>query len=220
MPLRDRLPSILPLLREDSNIGAVISAIQSEFSRFQSDTDAVQDSLFIPTATGQALDLIGAEFGLIGQRAGRSDAAYQEFLQGVVPVFNGRGTEKDVEIAVAAGVANSPADVDLDQDFQNREYRVELLDWEPHRSSTTRELADLADPPTVDRVDPVQLLSEPNTVTVALKDTKVGIETISAPIAVLVSGDDALSELRAAGLSAEKLEPLSTSGFRLSEQTI
>jgi hypothetical protein len=220
MSLLDRLPSTLPVLRDDSNIGALILTIQSEFEQFQSETDAVQNSLFLPTASGQSLDLIGVEFGLTGRRANRSDAAYREFLQGLVPIFNGRGTEKDVEVAVAAGVANNPTDVDLDQDFQNRTYQVELLDFEPHQSGTTRDLAELADPPAVDRVEPVQLLSEPTTVAVATTDTQVGIETILTPIDVFVSETDTDSELRAVGLSAEKLEPLSTSGFRLSEQTI
>jgi hypothetical protein len=210
----------LPLLRENSNIGAVIEAIQSEFERLQSDTDAVEDSLFVPTASGQSLDLIGAEFGAIGRRAGRSDEAYREFLQGLVPIFNGRGTEKDVEIAVAAGVSDNPEDVDLDQDFQNRSYQVELLDWQPHRSGTTRELAELADPPAVDRIEPVQLLSETAIIGIAAKDSKIGAATVSTPTVIQVSETDIQSELAAAGLSSVRLEPLSTAGFRLSETNI
>jgi hypothetical protein len=210
----------LPILRENSIIGVIVDAIEAEFERVEDDTDAVQDSLFIPTASGQSLDLIGAELGPIARRAGRSDDQYRAFLQGLVPVFSGRGSNKDVKIAIAAGIANSPADVNLDEDFSNRSYQVELFDWIPHDSNTTRELAELADPPAVDRIEEVQLLSEPNTVAFGVQDTKVGIETVSAPIDALVSETDTVPELRAVGLSAQKLEPLSTTGFRLSEQTI
>jgi hypothetical protein len=220
MTLRERIPSVLPILRENSIIGVIVDAIEAEFERLGNDTDAVRDSLFIPTASGQSLDLIGEELGPIGQRAERSDEQYRAFLQGVVPIFNGRGTEQDVEIAIAAGVTRNPADVDLDQDFSAREYQVELSDWIPHQSSTTRELAELADPPAVDRVEPVQLLSETATVTVAVRDTKIGNATVSTTVTIQVSETDTQTDLVATGLSSDRLEPLSTVGFRLSKENI
>jgi hypothetical protein len=207
------------LLRDDSNIGVIIDAIQDEFDELQNDTDAVQDSLFLPTASGQALDLIGEEFSLVGRRAGRSDAEYRQFLEGLVPVFSGRGTEKDVEISVAAGVSN-PNDVDLLQDFQNLEYQIELLDWIPHESGTTRELAELADPPAVDRVDPVILFSDVANVRLSPADTKVGDATVSQTANIQVSENDTKSQRAAAGYGSDDLEPISTVGFRISEKTI
>jgi hypothetical protein len=220
MSLRDRLPSILPLLRDDSNIAVIIDAIQDEFDTLQNDTDTVQDSLFLPSASGQALDLIGEEFSLVGRRAGRSDEQYRQFLQGLVPVFSGRGTEKDVEISVAAGVADNPQQVDLLQDFQNLSYQIELLDWRPHESGTTRELAELADPPAVDLNEPVILFSDVVNIRFVLKGTRVGDEILLQTADIQVSEEDTRSQRAAAGFGSDDLEPISTVGFRISEKTI
>jgi hypothetical protein len=220
MSLRDRLPSILPLVRDDSNIAAVIDAIQSEFDILRNDTDAVQDSLFLPTASGQSLDLIGEELGLIGRRAGRPDEEYRQFLQGVVPIFAGRGTRNDVEVAIAAGVANSPDEVNLTEDFDNREYQIRLLDWVKHKSGTTRELAELADPPTVARVEPVILFSDAETIRLLVKDTRIGDTTVSQTADLQLSETDVQSQRAAVGFGSDDLEPISTVGFRISEKTI
>jgi len=157
MSLRERLPSVFPLFDDDSRLKVIVDALDDELTELEDDTEDVQDSLFVETADGQSLDLIGDDFGQIGQRRGRNDQAYRQFLQSIVPAFDGRGTERDVEVAVAAGIASSPDDVDLIQDFDNQEYEVVLKNaaWTAHQSGTVRELADLADPVGVDRVDPV-----------------------------------------------------------------
>jgi len=187
--LKERLPEVLPLFR-DSRLAAVIEAIQSEFDDFKSDTDDVQDSLFIDTADGGSLDQIGADFGLIGRRRGRDDTAYRQFLRSVVPAFDGRGTERDVELAVAAGVAVDPGKIDLRQDFSNREYEVELFDWTPHRTGTVRDLADLADPVAVDRVDPLYYFSDLVTVAVASDATEIDSGLTLALADVRVNADE------------------------------
>lgn len=188
--LKERLPEVLPRFR-DSRLATVIEAIQAEFDTFRSDTEEVSDSLFVNSADGDSLDQIGADFGVIGRRRGRPDAAYRQFLRSLVPAFDGRGTEQDVEIAVAAGVARDPTVVDLRQDFGNREYQIELFDWPAHRTGTIRELADIADPVAVDRIDPVFLFSD------------VG--------SVIVDGASTEPELKSVGLSSDRLDELSIS---------
>jgi hypothetical protein len=199
MGLKDRIPSVLPIFREDSDLGAVVDTIDSEFDTFSTDTTDVQDSLFVETAEGQSLDLIGEELSIIARRRGRDDAQYRQFLQGLVPAFDGRGTERDVEVAVAAGVSFDRSEVDLRQDFQNREYEVELFDWIAHDSATTRTLADLADPVAVDRIDPVYLFSDPGAVRLA-------------------GGATVTETIQREGLSSGNLGPLSQRGFTLSDQ--
>jgi len=194
MSLKERLPEVLPLFR-DSRLATVIEAVQAEFDTFKSDTDAVQDSLFINTAGGGSLDQIGADFGLIGQRRGRNDQAYRAFLRSLVPAFEGRGTEQDVEIAVAAGVASERRFIDLREDFSAREYQVELFDWSAHRTDTVLELADLADPVAVDRIAPLYYFGEEVDVTLAVAATQ--------------------SSIFGSALSSDDLEPLSTRGFAL-----
>ena len=160
MSFKQRLPSVLPIFQDASRLATVIDAIDDELQELQSDTGDVQGSLFVNTADGQSLDLIGDDFGLIGQRRGRDDEAFRQFLRSIVPAFDGRGTERDVEVAVGAGVATDPDEIDLIQDFANREYQVELFEWSAHQTSTVHELADLADPVAVDRIDPLFYYSE------------------------------------------------------------
>lgn len=200
MGLKDRLPPILPVFREGSAFATVVNAITETFSTFETDTNTVQESLFIETANGQSLDLIGEELSIIGRRRGRGDEQYRRFLQGLVPAFDGRGTETDIRIAVAAGVSFDRSEVGIRQDFQNREYQIELFDWIAHDSATTRTLADLADPVAVDRVAPVFLFTDPGNV--KLNGRATTTETILRD-----------------GLSSGNLEPLSTPGPALSGQS-
>lgn len=199
MGLKERLPSILPIFREGSDLGVVVDAIADAFDTFGIDTDDVQESLFVETAEGQSLDLIAEELSIVARRRGRSDEQYRQFIQGLVPAFDGRGTETDVRVAVAAGVSFDRSEVDLRQDFQNREYEVELFDWIAHDSSTTRTLADLADPVAVDRIDPVYLFSDPGRVRLA-------------------GGAAVIETIQRKGLSSGNLGPLSQQGFTLSDQ--
>jgi len=189
LSLKERLPEVLPLFR-DSRLATVIEAVQAEFDEFKSDTDAVQDSLFIDTADGGSLDQIGADFGLIGRRRGRDDTAYRQFLRSVVPAFDGRGTERDVEVAVGAGVAVGADEIDLRQDFSNREYEVELFGWTPHRTGTVHLLADLSDPVAVDRVDPLYYFSDPIAIAVRSDATRID-SGVTLPLAdVRVNADE------------------------------
>jgi hypothetical protein len=111
--------------------------------------------------------------------------------------------------------------VALREDFSGaREYEVELLDsgWVPHRTGTTRELAELADPVAVDRIDPVYLFSETVTPRIQAAATESGVETVSEAGEVTPAGAGTQSELFAIGLSSDDLEPLSTRGPGLSGQ--
>jgi hypothetical protein len=199
MSLRERLSSVLALLQRNAAFRAVINAFNAEFETFNTDTQSVKDSLFVDTAAGQSLDLIAEELSIIARRRGRDDEQYRQFLQGLVPAFGGRGTERDVRVAVAAGVSFDRTEVDLRQDFQNREYEVELFDWIAHSTTTTRTLADLADPVAVDRIDPVYLFSDAGAVR-------------------LTGGATVTETITRQGLSSGNLGQLSQRGFTLSDQ--
>jgi hypothetical protein len=173
MTLKDQLSSVFSIFREGATLRVIVEAIQDEFAILASDTEAVEDSISIQDATGQSLDLIADEFGNVGRRRGRSDDEFRQFLQGLEPAFGGRGTERDVEVAVAAGVVESPSDVDLRENFTDRTYEIELFEFDTHSSTTVRELADLADPVAVDRVDPVHLFADPARIVIASSEATV-----------------------------------------------
>lgn len=194
MSLRNRLPSLFPLLQNNATLKTIVDALDDELQELEADVDGVQDSLFVNTADGQSLDLIGDDFGLIGQRRGRDDEAFRQFLRSVVPAFDGRGTEGDVEVAVAAGVATDADEIDLIEDFANREYQVELFDWSAHQTSTVHELADLADPVAVDRIDPLFYYSEAAGVGVDASTTAIDSGTTLNAGLVGYGGGDATGE--------------------------
>jgi hypothetical protein len=216
MSFKHRLPSVLPLFDDSSRLKVIVDALGDEFDRLEADTKAVQDSLFVNTADGQSLDLIGDDFGALGQRRGRDDEAFRQFLRSVVPAFDGRGTERDVEVAVAAGVVVDPDEIDLRQDFDNREYEVELFDWSAHKTGTVHELADLADPVAVDRVDPLYYFSDEVSVAAGPGSTETGIETVAGTASPALTADETVANIFSVGLSSDDLGALSTDGFILS----
>jgi hypothetical protein len=196
MSFKDRLPSVLPLFDDSSRLKVIVDALGDEFDSLEADTEAVQDSLFVNTADGQSLDLIGDDFGALGQRRGRDDEAFRQFLRSVVPAFDGRGTERDVEVAVAAGVVVDPDEIDLRQDFDNREYEVELFDWSAHKTGTVHELADLADPVAVDRVDPLYYFSDEVAVGVDVESADIDSGTTLQTAVAVIDADSTVAETR------------------------
>jgi len=196
MSFKDRLPSVLPLFDDGSRLKVIVDALGDEFDSLEADTEAVQNSLFVNTADGQSLDLIGDDFGALGQRRGRDDEAFRQFLRSVVPAFDGRGTERDVEVAVAAGVAVDPDEIDLRQDFASREYEVELFDWTSHKTGTVRELADLADPVAVERIDPLYYFSDEVAVGVDVESADIDSGTTLQTAVAAIDADSTVAETR------------------------
>lgn len=215
--LRDRLASTFPLYDDGTSFVSWVEAHQSELDALDVDVDAVQKSLQIAHAEGQSLDLIGADFGRFGLRRGRNDDEYRAYLQSLVPAFDGRGTAGDVRVAIAAGLAIDPEeDVALREDFAENSYEVELHDWTPHRSGTVREMADLADPVSIPRHDPVHNILEETAIGIAPEETS-SAEMYRAPEAVVgINPGDTTNELWAVGLSALTLGALSTDSWLLS----
>jgi hypothetical protein len=216
MSLRNRLPSLFPLLQNNATLKTIVDALDDELQELEADIDGVQDSLFVNTADGQSLDLIGDDFGPIGQRRGRDDEAFRQFLRSVVPAFDGRGTERDVEVAVAAGVAVDPDEIDLRQQFADVTYQVELFDWTAHQTGTVHELADLADPAAVQRIDPLYYFSDEIAIVASPGSTETGIGTVAGTASPALTADGTTASLFAVGLSSDDLGALSTDGFILS----
>lgn len=194
MSLRDRLPSVFPIFDSSSDIRGFVDAFDSELESFENDVDSVRKSIRLREATGRSLDFIGDDYGPLGRRRGRDDDEYRQYLQSIVAAFDGRGTNEDVRIAVAAGLATDPdTDVELLEDFANNEYEVELYEWPAHSSGTPRELAEFADPVAVDRVDPVHYILSEASVAYEVGDTESGIESRSETAEATYTADDTVS---------------------------
>lgn len=219
--LADRLPTLFPSHDAATDFAPWVDAHQDELDRLTADVEDVKQSLQVAHATGDELDRIGADFGVLGKRRGRDDEPYRQFLMSLVSAYRGRGTPPGVRTAVAAGILADEAAVSLVEDFDANRYEVVLADeaWSAHRTGTIHDLADLADPSVVQRRDPLHYILDAVETRIEATDTDIA-EMLTAPTAtVRLDVDDSTSTtVSTRGLSASELEPLSQGGtWNLSE---
>ena len=171
--LRGRLPSLFPLYDDSMEFEPWLDAHQGKLDEFDADLAQVKDEIHIETATGQELNLIGNEYGVLGRRRGRDDDSYRAYLISLMAFFQGVGTIPGVKQAVSSGLLVDTDVVDVLEDFDANKYEIELTDWTAHETGTVRTLADLADPLGIERLDPVHYLLEGDTVTPTSSGTRV-----------------------------------------------
>lgn len=175
--LRGRLPSLFPLYDDSMEFEPWLDAHQSELDELDADLAQVKDQIHIETATGQELNLIGNEYGVLGQRRGRDNDSYRAYLMSLMASFQGVGTVPGVKQAVSSGLLVDEGAIDILEDFTTNKYEIELTDWTAHETGTIRTLADLADPLAIERLDPVHYLLEGDTVTPTSSGTRVVVST-------------------------------------------
>lgn len=194
--LAERLPAVFPSYDDSTDFSAWLEAHQDEVDTLQADLDAVQESFQVAHATGEELDLIGADFGLLGKRRGRSDDAYRQYLMSLIQAYSGRGTPPGLKTAIASGVLATADDVGLIEDFTANRYEVELYDWEAHKTGTVHTLANVADPSVIQRRDPLHYITGSADITVSTDSTIAkGIHNLvpGASVAVTPSPTDTSS---------------------------
>ena len=162
----DYLPRPLPEL--PSNVQGWAAAHQRQFDQYDDDLEYAIASNQIERADGQDLDELARDFGVLGQRFGRGDGAFRQYLKALVNAYSGRGTEQDIKVAVSGGLVAEPDKVEVRQDFVTNEYELTVYEWRDHAVSLVSELAELADPSTVTRRPPIEYV---------LGDTRLGIRT-------------------------------------------
>jgi hypothetical protein len=175
--LRGRLPSLFPLYDDSMEFEPWLDAHQGELDELDADLAQVKDEIHIETATGQELNLIGNEYGVLGRRRGRDDASYRAYLMSLMASFQGVGTVPGVKQAVSSGLLVDEDTIDVLEDFTTNKYELELTDWTAHETGTISTLADLADPLAIERLDPVHYLLEGDTVTPTSSGTRVIVST-------------------------------------------
>jgi hypothetical protein len=191
--LSERVPSLFPTTDESSDLAVWLEKHQAALDDLDEDLQTVQRSLQIAHATGDELDRIGADFGVLGRRRGRDDAAYRQYLRSLVQAYNGRGTPPGLRTAIAAGVLADPEDISLIEDFEANRYEVVLETWESHKTETIHRLADVADPSVIQRRDPLKYQRPAATFGLEGQDTQT-------------------TTLNTAGLSSSSLQELSSGG--------
>jgi len=193
--LRGRLPPVFPLYDDSMEFEPWLDAHQAELDALDSDLAQVKDQIHIGTATGQELDLIGNEYGILGQRRGRNDASYRAYLTSLVASFQGVGTIPGVKQAVSSGLLVDESAVEVLEDFNANKYEIGLTNWSAHRTGTVHRLADLADALAIERLDPIHYYSDSTSITLDVDDTiAVGIEHVSTSTSIVLSPGDTTSE--------------------------
>ncbi|EMA47984.1 hypothetical protein [Halococcus saccharolyticus] len=162
----DHLPRPLPEL--PSNVQGWARAHQTLFDQFDDDLEYVIASQQIERADGQDLDELAWDFGVLGERFGRGDGAYRQYLKALVNAYSGRGTSQDIKVAVSGGLVAEPDTVDVRENFTSNEYSLTVHEWGDHEVSLVHELAELADPSTVQLTGPIEYV---------LDSARLGIRT-------------------------------------------
>jgi len=143
--------------RAEAVISRYVGAHDADIDDFESDINDVISGAQVGNATGENLGRVGAIFGELGQRRGRTDDQYRALLRSIVQSFKGRGTKGGIEFAIAAGIGVDPDEVTVVEDTDNTGYEIEIASsvGAEFLGSVITDMATLADP------SGVTLLSEP-----------------------------------------------------------
>ena len=180
------------------SVSIVDTAYKQGGIRWEAECSTSGQSVFVDGAEitqrlSRDLDRIGALFGELGLRRGRSDTDYAQYLKSIVQSFSGRGRVDGIRFAVGSALNLFEDNVRIREDFQNTEYSVVIEEpWVRHKPLTVEQLAELADPSGVS-LDKIRYE--------LLTDTSVSTDTVSALIAdasvddTLIADDSVLSNI-------------------------
>lgn len=145
-----------------------LSAHDDEFDAYNDDLLDVIQSHQIDNATGDDIDRIGALFGQLGARQGRTDDVYRSFLKSIVDSFSGRGSRSGLKFAIAAAVGGEPSDIQIVENVEELSYTVRITNVDTDfLTSAVNELAELADPSGVELREAIILTG----------DSEIGVES-------------------------------------------
>lgn len=131
----------------DSILGRYLSAASDGAETTQEHIVQSVEQKFIAEATGDELDKIGALFGeVVGDRRGKSDEDYRNYLKSAVQSFVSRGTKSGIRLAVSAAVGLPVEQIEVREDFEQGAYFVFFKPNTRIETSTITEVADIADP--------------------------------------------------------------------------
>lgn len=155
-----------------------LDAHDMQIEELEADIDRIIDSHSVETATERDLERVGALFGELGRRSGRSDEEYRTLLKSIVNSFSGRGSRGGLKFAIAAAIGTTPDNVNIVEDFENLRYTIVIENVDSSfLSSAINDLAELADPSGVELEDAV-ITTEGNTLTITRSMSTVTSESV------------------------------------------
>jgi len=160
----------------ESVISRYIESHEADLDATDVSIDEVIDSRHVDQASGSELDRIGAIFGELGKRRGRTDAEYQSFIKSIVQSFNGRGTLPGLKFAIAAGVGSNDPDNDIviNEDFSQTGYKIQITNTNTgFITGSINDLAQLADPSGVELLSPPVIISPDKNIDIEKSESTV-----------------------------------------------
>jgi hypothetical protein len=137
--------------RSESIMGRYIRSHTDELDEVEQDLERLIEAKFVDKAEGQELDRIGDIFGTLGRRLGRDDDEYRIYLKSIVQSFVSRGTKNDIKTALSAATDVPLEDIQINEDFENTEYEVNILAATPITGSLVEVVSEIADPSGVEQ---------------------------------------------------------------------
>lgn len=129
-----------------SVIDRYAEANEEELQDIENSLQEVRRSRYIQNAENEDLDEIGKIFGEIGERGGRDEDEYRDYLSSIVQSFISRGKQSDIKTAVAAALGIDASEVSINEDLQFNTYEVEVPPISAHKGSIVEQAAELSDP--------------------------------------------------------------------------
>ncbi len=162
--------------RYETLLSRYLRSHDEEVAGLEDDIVTTIESHQIDKAIGGDLDRIGAIFGKLGERSGRSDADYRAFLKSIVNSFSGRGSRQGLKFAIAAAVGTTTDNIDIIENKEELSYTIRINNVDTSFiSDAIDELAELADPSAVE-LDKSVIVTEGNTIEIVGGSTNVSTE--------------------------------------------
>lgn len=133
----------------ESTFKRYVDAHGDELASIDSDIEYIMASGQVDRATGEDLNQLGRFFGPLGDRHGRTDAEYRNYLMSIVESFQGRGTRHGIKFAVAGGMGLDPSAVELIDHFDELENSLFIDGWGRHHTGRAKQMFQLSSPSVV-----------------------------------------------------------------------
>lgn len=156
-----------------SILNRYVSAHHETVEPLNGDIEDTIQSHQVENATGDHLDKIGALFGEIGKRRGRSDEEYRALLKSIAQSFSGRGTKPGMKFAIAAGIGADPSEITIQEDFDQVGYTIRIDTDAAFRGSVVNDMAEIADPSGVELLEPPAIILDGESVISTETDSQV-----------------------------------------------
>lgn len=153
--LAEHLPYILRR-NDGSEMYKYLEAHDLELEDIKADIEYLLASRQIDNATEGDLDQLGTYYGPLGNRNGRTDPEYRQYLKSISKSFSGRGTVPGIKFAISGGLNIDAETITVVEHFDTLENSIYVTNWEAHDAGFIEDMFNIAKPSVVQLRKPVR----------------------------------------------------------------